>query len=46
MARQKIKTTIETIETTGFALKQIVTKFISVFHPNWLIIRKFYLNLH
>ena len=30
MARQKIKTTIETIETTGFALKQIVTKVVSI----------------
>ena len=30
MARQKIKTTIETIETTGFTLKQIVTKVVSI----------------
>ena len=33
MARQMIKTTIETIETictTGFALKQIVTKVVSI----------------
>ena len=37
MARQMIKTTIETIETTGFALKQgfalnkyIITKVVSI----------------
>ena len=30
MARQMIKTTIETIETTGFALKQCTTKVVSI----------------
>ena len=30
MARQMNKTTIETIETTGFALKQIIVKKLSL----------------